>query len=228
MLGSDIVSEARKFVNDTDATNPFHTDAQCYALLSDWLQELELETGHLRKQQTISFAISDGGQATSKALDNDWLIINLVQLVKSDETSPIRLSPRTEEELTAEIGDWRQLTSGLPSYYLVRDAITAQAVAIGPARTITTERPLSEARTMRIYGWQAPAILSAGTNSPVFSVAFHKSGAYYLAWQMQVPRNAQKAEYFRGLWENQRRRVKTLFAVQKDTGDAIWDHMQND
>lgn len=226
MLGSEIVSKARDAVNDTDSTNPFHSDAKCYSMLTDWLDALALDVGFPSKQQSISFAANDGGASGTKNLDNDWLAVEVVTFEKDD--ADYRLEPRTEKELAAENPNWRDNAAGLPKHYVIQDAVTAQAQAMGPLRTITTERPTSEARTMRLYGRGYPAVVSAGTNSPVFSKAFHLSGVFFLAWQMSIPRNKADADYFEKKWEAQRRKVKTLYSAVLDTTGQIWDRQQGE
>lgn len=226
MLLSEMLSQARKHTNDNDATNPFITDAQFYGYFSDWQLQLAMEIGYPHSIQTAAFAVGEGGPGSAKVLNNDVLSIEKVFFEPASSTGAYRLSPRTEAEMSAEDVDWRQLGQALPKYYIILEALTAQAVAIGPARNITTERATSEARTMRIYYVQNPAIVSAGTNSPIFPASFHKSGVYYACREAMVPRNSAKASYFDNLFVREYRRAKSLWKRQSDDKTLSWDTYQ--
>jgi len=224
MLASEILSQARDLANDTDATNPFHTDAKCYALITDWLHELGTEIGYPKKQQNITFAASAGGASGTKNLDNALSGIILAVWREDSSGKETILLPRTEAEMAALNPNWRDEAAGPPSYYIIQDAITAQTEAIGPLFTVTTDRPVNVAGAIRFYGLQTPAIISAGTNSPVFATAYHKSCVYYLAAHMMMPRNKQDADYYLALHVKKMRRCKTLVKKIEDGGVPIWDH----
>ena len=228
MLNSSILSQARKASNDLDSSNPFHTDAQVYFFIDNWGIDLARYLKYPRKIDTISFAIGDGGSATSNNLDTDIISILNVTLAPASGSNYLRLIPKTETEMDSERPSWRDTSqgNGKPKYYIVRDTI-AVSTSNFPQKTITTDRPLDEAMTMRVSGIMAPAPLgSTGTNSPALPPEFHITGVYYAAWQMMLPRNADRAEYFRRLYESERRRIKSQWAEFIDSNTEVWDNYE--
>lgn len=222
MIRSTILSQARTLANDTDSTNPFHTDAALYALVDNWQIDLALEISFPRKQQTVSFAVDAGGAAGAKTLEADILSILRVILEDSTNDKYDRLKPAFESQMTDRDPAWRNQDAGTPSYYVLMDAVTESA-AETYARTITTDRPLSEARTMRIIGVQKPATSTDGTKSPVMPVEFHVTAPYYLAWHMYLPRNKGKADEFMMLYRSEIRRLKSLSNEFADNAMPVWD-----
>lgn len=221
MIRSLIISQARKLANDNDSTNPFHSDALIHAFIDNWEMEIARETRFPRKSQTISFAVGEGG-ATGKTLDTDFLTILGVFFEPASGTGSVRLSPTTEEQLTEENADWRQLGNAMPTRYMVMDSMTVAAAAF-PSRTISTDRPTSEARTMRIYGIQMPAAATDGTKSPVCPPTYHLGGVYYCAANMMLPRNPAKGAAFMEMYRTELRRCKTLQVENADNTAQIWD-----
>lgn len=226
MLVSQLFTQARRLANDTDTSDPFSTDTELYTFISDWLQEAAMEYGYPRKQDTIAYAVGEGGASDADNIDIDIQTILLVNYEVTGGT-PYRLTPRTEAEMAAQDPNWRSAASGMPAHYIIQDAITAGTNELGPQRTITTDRPVSVAGTMRIYALQIPAVLSAGTNSPVYSAALHKSAVYYVAAQMLLPRNERKAAFYLDLHEKKMRRCKTLLQQTTDASTQIWDRQDD-
>ena len=228
MLNSSILSQSRKAANDNDSSNPFHTDAQIYFFVDNWGIDLARYLRYPRRLTTLSFAIDDGGSATSKDMDTDTLSVLSVTLAPASGSNYIRLKPKTEAEMDQERPSWRDTSqgSGKPKYYVIRDTILV-STSNYPQKKITTDRPLDEAMTMRINGIVAPAPLgSTGTNSPALPPEFHITGVYYAAWQMMLPRNADRAEYFRRLYESERRRIKSQWAEFIDSNTEVWDNYE--
>ena len=226
MIRSDIISKARTNVNDTDSTNPFHTDAKCHGILDDWALEIASEVNLPQSRDSISFAQGDGGDPDNgKALNTDILAITGVVMFKgaSSNYEHRLLHPRTEEEMDALDAAWKDRTEqGSPSYYIVSDAITAAAASF-TGRNITVDKPCDAAYTMEVKYIQLPAASTDGTKSPQFNPTLHKSGEYYLCWHMMVPRDVNRAEYFRGLYERAKRKAKTLSPfIQDDQRSNIW------
>lgn len=211
--------------NDNDSSNPFHTDAQIYFLIDNWGIDLTRYLNFPRQTQTISFAVGDGGPSGTKNLNTDMLTILNVTMAPSSGSNFLRLRPRTLAEMDEKFPSWRDsnLGNAKPAYYIVIDDITASTNNF-PQRTITTDRSLDEAMTMRIHGLKAPAPLgSTGTNSPNFPAEFHETGTYYAAWKMLIPRNPQKAAYFQQLYLSERRRLKSQMNEYKDSNTEVWD-----
>ena len=227
MLLSTMVSQARRLANDTDTGDPFHTDAQIYEFLSNWLKDIAIKLKYPRKSQAISFAVGDGG-AAGQNLDNDTLMILGVWYEPSSGTGAFRLRPITEAKLTAISPDWRRLGNASPTYYLLLDAVTAQANEQGPLRQISTDRTVDAARTMRIYSVQSPAAVTAGTNSPQYLSPFHISGVYHAVHQMLLPRDEKRADYFYSLYLREVREKKSIVHEFSDDTDEIWDAVQVD
>lgn len=224
MIRTAILSQARILANDTDSTNPFHADATLHALLDNWQIDLAVELKFPRKHQTTEIAADAGGASSTKALDADILSILRVILEDSTNKKYDRLKPATESQMTDRDPAWRSQSSGMPSYYVLMDAVTESA-AETYARTITTDRPLSETRTMRIIAIQKPATSTDGTKSPVMPVEFHAVAPYYLAWHMYLPRNKGKADEFMGLYKSEVRRLKSLSDEFDDNAMPVWDNV---
>jgi len=225
MIKSAILSQARTMANDTDTTNPFHSDAALHALLDNWQIALANELGAPRKHQSIAFTAAQGGASSAKALDADILTILRVILEDSTNNKYNRLKPSTEIQMTDRDPSWRNQAAGTPSYYVLMDAVT-EAAAETCARTITTDRPLDAAKTMRIIAIQKPATGTDGTKSPVVPVEFHVTGVYYLAWHMYLPRSKGKADEFMALYKNEVRRIKGLSNEFNDNAMPVWDSVQ--
>lgn len=226
MLVSQILTQSRKLANDTDSSNPFASDTEFYTFITDWLQEVAMEYGYPHKTDTVAYAVGEGGAADADNIDIDIQTVILVNYEPTGGT-PYRLMPRTEAEMAAQDANWRSASNGTPSYYIIQDTETAGTNELGPQRTITTDRPVSIAGTMRIYALQIPAVLAAGTNSPIYSAALHKSAVYYVTAQMLLPINIQKADYFLKLHHDKLRRCKTLLQKTVDSATQIWDRQDD-
>lgn len=222
MIRSTMLSQARKMANDNDATNPFHSDALLYGILDNWMIDLAMFLAWPRTTQSISFAIGDGG-ATGHNLNTDILTILRVNWEPASGSSYVILKPMTESELNLKFPDWRSFGNGSPSYYVLQDSVTEQAAAF-PLRKITTERPTDTAKTMRIHYIQAPAASTDGTKSPPFPAPLHLTGVYYMAWQMYLPRNKDRADEYMKLYFSERRRIKDQVMRWTQDNDKIeWD-----
>ncbi len=225
MIRSAIFTQARKLANDSDTSDPFHTDTELHALMDNFEIKVGLEFKFPRKSQTIVFTAGQGGPSSTKSLDSDFWGIGPVFFNPASATGGYRLQPRTEAEMEAQDPDWRQLGSALPSYYIIGDSISPTAAAF-PARTITTERATSETRTMRIYGHQFPAAATDATKGPVVPASFHEGAVYYLAWLMMMPRNKNDAGTYAAMFKAELRKVKTLTLETDDTESNVWDTYQ--
>ena len=228
MLNSQILTQARILSADTDSTNPYTTDAQGYFWIDSWGVDIARYLKYPRKIDVISFAVGDGGSATSNNMDADIVSILGVTMAPASGSNYLKLRPRTESDMDALEPAWRDTSvgNGKPKYYVIRDTI-AVSTSNFPQKTITTDRALDEAMTMRIHGIMAPAPLgSTGTNSPTLPLEFHETGSYYTAWKMLIPRNIQKAEYFRQLYISERRRLKSQFAEFLDPNTEVWDMVE--
>ena len=224
MLGSTIIDQARRASNDTDSTNPFHTDANLLDLLDNWQTDLALKLRYPRKQDTISFALGAGGAAGVVDIDTDILDINAVVLEPSSGTDYTRLKPISEFELSRRRPSWRSTdnANARPSFYVLMDA-PVLAAAEFPQRRITTDTTFDVAMTMRVYATQAPAALTAQTDSPIFQVPFHVTAVYYLAWHMLLPRNIEKSIVFGRLYEKEVQRIKSQSKEFSDDSSQVWD-----
>ena len=230
MLNSQILTQSRLLSADTDSTNPYTTDAQGYFYIDNWGIDLARYLKYPRKIDVISFAIGDGAAATSNNMDNDIITILGVTMAPSSGSSYLVLKPRTESEMDNLDPAWRDTGRGnaKPAYYIIRDTI-AVGTSNFPQKTITTDRSLDEAMTMRIHGIMAPAPLgSTGTNSPALPPEFHETGTYFTAWKMLLPRNPTKAEDFRRLYINERRRIKAEWAEFLDSNTEVWDVVETE
>lgn len=219
MIRSLIISKARKLVNDT-GSNPFHTDNECHGILDTWESKIAAYMGFPKKVQTISFAIGEGG-SSGKDLDSDIFSVRAVAMEPTTGDNHYMLFPITEEDLNRKTPNWRTLGNERPRFWLFLDAIAADAAEF-TNRTITTDRTVDVAYTMRIFGWQLPAASTTGANSPVISPTFHSSGMYYLASEMLFPRNERKAALYRRLYEADRREAKTLSPGNGDESENPW------
>ena len=130
MIRSSIILASRKNVNDTDTSDPFHTDAQVHGFIDAFEIEIAIHLKFPRKMQTITFVIGDGG-ATGKSLNTDFFGITGVWYEPTGGT-PLHLRPTTEKELTDETSDWRTLGNAAPARYFILDAMTAAAAASRP------------------------------------------------------------------------------------------------
>lgn len=226
MIRSAIIAQYRLIANDRDATNPFFTDAQVEAELDNWSVDLAAYILYPRAQQTISFAIGEGGASSTKTLTTDVMLILRVGWEPSSGSDYSRLSPSNEMEMDIETPSWRNNSNGRPSKYVLMDAPTELAAAF-PSRPITTDRPTDAARTMRIHYVQAPAASTATTKSPVFQPQFHVLGTYYAAWKSYLPRNKAKADEFEALYLRERRRLKDTFMKEsQENSQFAWDMTQ--
>lgn len=226
MIRSDMISQYRLLANDRDTANPFYTDAQVHAELDNWQIDLAAYLLYPRAIQTISFAVGEGGSASTKNLTTNVNIILRVMWEPSSGSDYVRLLPSNEFSIADKFPDWRNFSNGKPAYYVLGDAPTAQAAAF-PLRTITTERPTDAARTMRIHYVQSPAASTDGTLSPVFQPQFHVTGVYYAAWKSYLPRNKQKADEYEALYRREARRLKDTFMKESQENMAFtWDLVQ--
>ena len=228
MINSQILTQSRILAADVDTTNPYTTDAQAYFYIDNWGIDLARYLKFPRKIDVISFAVGDGGSATSNNMDTDIVSILGVTMAPSSGSNYLKLRPRTETDMDALEPAWRDTSvgNGKPKYYVIRDAITV-STSNYPQKTITTDRALDEAMTMRIHGIMAPAPLgSTGTASPALPLEFHETGAYYTAWKMLLPRNITKAEYYRQLYISERRRLKSQMAEFIDPQTEVWDNVE--
>lgn len=224
MIRSTIISQGRKLANDTDATSPFHSDADCYGLLDNWQIELALLIGYPRNVQALAFADGEGGAASTKTLQANTLAILAVFLEDSVAGKYSRLKPRTELEMAEADPSWRVALAGAPSYYVLGDTVT-EAAAETMTRTITTERAVDAAKTMRIHSILKPATGTDGTKSPVMPVEFHVTAPVYLAWWMYMPRNMAKAAEYEKLFYAMVRRISSRSSEHKDESVAVWDRV---
>lgn len=230
MLRSLMMTQARKLANDTDSSNPFHSDTELESFIDDWGIDLAAYIQWPRAQQTITFAQGDGPNAGSitnaKNLNTD--IIEILSVFLENTTSGVtsRLRPRREHEMQSYDPQWRYPTGqAIPNFYVILDGPAEQA-ANWPLEQVTVDKPCSEARTMRIHYIQAPAASTTTTNSPIFQPQYHKSGVYFMVSQMLEMRNPQAAELFMKKYLDERRRQKSLTGEMRDDAIEIWDHVQ--
>lgn len=233
MLLSTLVTQAQLFANDTDATNPFVSTTNIYLLIDDWMADLASYLKYPRYSQTIAFAQGDGpngvgGITNPKNLNQDMMCILSVHFENTTTGIVKRLKPKTEVEMQNLYPTWRYNTvQAIPSYYVILDTPTVGTTDFAQ-QTITVDMPNLEARTMRIHYITAPT--SGGSvnsaNSPLFPPNFHKSGVYYVASQMLLPRNAQKSAFYAQMYERERAKQKSLMMEQIDPATEIWDMYQ--
>lgn len=225
MIRSVILSKARKLANDVDTTNPFHSDAECHGILDDWALEMAGELNLPRYTQTITFTQGQGGVPSSgKTLSTDILgILDAICYKTATDYDHKNIPVITEQELDGIDPAWRSRTEqGVPSYAVICDAITAAAAAF-TGRTITFDKRVDATYYLIINYIQLPAASTDGTKSPEFNPAMHACGMYFLAWHMLEPRNAERAERMRNLYERARRKAKTLSPfIQADNEARIW------
>jgi len=220
---------ARTMVNDTDSSNPFHTDANLLLFVDDWGVDLAAYLGWPRAQQTITFAQGDGPNSgaitNAKNLNQD--IVEILSVYFENITTGLanRLKPRTEHEMQAYNPQWRYPSGqALPTYYILLDGPTEGTVD-WPQSQVTVNLPCNEVRTMRIHYIQAPAASSITTNSPIFPPNYHKSAVYYLASMMMLPKDPRQADYYFKLYDLERKRQKSLTSNFRDDAIEIWDHV---
>lgn len=223
MIRSVILSKARKLANDTDTTNPFHTDNECHGILDDWALEMAGELNLPRYTQTITFTSGQGGVPSSgKTLSTD--ILGILDCILYKTTPDQKNIPViTEQDMDARDPAWRSRTeTGVPSYAVVCDAITAAAAAF-TGRTITVDRRTDDTYYLIVNYIQLPAASTDGTKSPEFNPTMHACGMYFLAWHMLEPRNPERAERMRNLYERARRKAKTISPfIQADNEARVW------
>lgn len=230
MLRSQVFVQARALANDTDSVNPFSSDSALYTFIDDWGIDLASYLKYPRAKQTISFAQGDGPTAGSivnaKNLNQDIVSILAVFFENTTTKDVIRLKPKTENEMQNLNPQWLYpTTQALPKYYVLLDGPT-EGTTDWPQVTVTIDQATSEARTMRIHYIQAPAASTTATNTLIFPPQYHKSCVYYVAAQMMLPRNAQKADLFMKMYLDERRKAKSLAPEQLDPATEIWDFYQ--
>lgn len=223
MIRTDMIAQYRLLGNDRDTVNPFYTNAQVHAELDNWQIDLAAYLLYPRASETISFAVGEGGDGSTKNINTAAMIILRVMWEPSSGSDYVRLRPSNEQAIADKFPDWRNFSNGKPGYYVMIDAPTALAAAF-PRRAITTERPTDEARTMRIHYVQSPAASTDGTLSPVFQPQFHATGVFYACWKSYLPRNKQKADEYEALYRREIRRLKDTFMKESQENVGFqWD-----
>lgn len=226
MIRTTIIDKARKNANDTDTTDPFHTTAECHGILDDWALEVAGKVKLPKTTQSISFAQGEGGVVSSaKTLNTNVFAITSVVMHRgaASNLEHRNLKPSTLEEMNDRDAAWQARSAeAAPTWYIIPDRITAAGAAFS-GRTITVDRRVDAAYTMIVEYIIMPAASTDGTLSPEFHPALHKSAEYYLTWHMLEPRDENRAERFRKLYERAMREAITASPfIQDDVRSQIW------
>lgn len=229
MIRSNVILRARKLVNDTDTSNPFHSDAECHIIIDDKEREIRRRLAWPKVSQDISFAKGEGGNQTTKKLNTDFLSLTRVVMIPqpASNLSHYLLKPRTEHDQDRADPAWRDRTDqAQPAYYVVLDAVSALAQEFAQLG-ITTDRVCDGSYVMHVEGVELPAASTDGTKSPAIPGVYHEALAFALAAEMQFPRNPQKAQAYIQEFERRFRMAKASGAVIADEDVSIWGFTPN-
>lgn len=209
---------SRQFAGDNDATNPFWSDANVNILIENFQSDM---ASYLRwPRATGTPALFVAGQ-DDYSLPTDWL--STIRIVVYDSTGyNSKLIYKTEEEISEINPDWRNNTSyGTPRYYFIANDITPAATL---SRKFFVYPPPATADTTKYYLMiyvKVPTAIAADANVPVFPDPMHMLAVYYCAWQMLLPIDANRAEYYKNLYEKERRRMCGEGRKESESSDII-------
>ena len=229
MLRSVIIANARKIVNDTDTSTPFHTANECHAIIDNWEREIRRRTGWPRKTENESFTQTQGGGADLRALDSDWLAIKRAILIPLPATGleHKKLDVISEDEMDDRDPAWRDRTDeARPGIVVVSGVVGADAAEYSNI-SIYLDRVCDGSYTLRLNGVQLNTASTDATLSPPVPGVYHTSAEMFLAAWMLMPRNRQKGEQYLADFEREFRRAKSKGEIiQNDTAD-IWGEVPN-
>lgn len=224
MLRSVIIANARKHVNDTDTSTPFHTDNQCHAILDNWEREIRRRIKFPKKTESESFTVGQGGGADSRGLDSDWLAITRAILIPLPATGYEHKILRviSEDEMDSLDPAWRDRTEQAEPGIVVISGVVGADASEYSNLSVYLDRVVDGSYTLRLNGIQLNAASTDATLSPPVPGAYHTSAEFYLAAYMLMPRNRQKGEAFLGDFEREFRRAKSEGQfIQTETAD-VW------
>lgn len=224
MIRSVIITNARKKVNDTDSSTPFHTDNECHAILDNWELNVRLVIGNPKTRQTLTFAQGDGGGGTPKELNSDFLAITKAILIPSP-ASALQHTPLTilsEDDMDEASPSWRDDTSqGQAKRLVIIGDVTADASAYSNFQ-VTLDRVCDKAYSVLVRGIQLPTASTDGTKSPQIPGQYHHTAEYFLAAVMLEPRNPAKSEAMMRMYEKKLREAQTLGGLIQSPDVDIW------
>lgn len=211
---AQIRSLARKFTADTDANNPFWSDSDVNLLIDNWQSDM---ASYLRWPRATSTPISLVAGQDDYDLPTDWLMTIKV-IIYDNSGYEAKLTYKSEDEISDIDPNWRNSTDySTPKYYFIGGDITpgstlARKLFVYPApSSIDTGKYLLQKYV------KVPASITNDTDIPVFPSYTHMLAVYYLAWQMNLPLDVNKADMYKRLYE--RERLRLCGEVKKDSED---------
>lgn len=197
---TQIKTMARKFASDTDTANPFWSDTDLNMLCENWQSDM---ASYLRYPRGESAVVPQVVGQDDYDLPADWL--STIRIVMYDASGfKSELTYKSEDEISEADPNWRNADKGTPRHYFAANTIT-------PGTTLTRKffvypAPDTVRNMLHVYV-KVPTAIAADGNIPVFPDPMHMLAVYYLAWQMNLPLDINKAEAYHVLYLKERNRM---------------------
>lgn len=203
---TNIKALARKFASDTDSSNPFWTDALLTVLCENWQADM---ASYLRYPRATGSAVQLVLGQDDYDLPADWL--STIRVIIYDANGyEDELIYKEEDEISELDPNWRNAGSGdygTPRYYFIANDITPGTAL---SRKLFVYPPPASADTdkyiQQVYV-KNPTAIASDANIPIFPGPMHILCSYYLAWQMLLPLDVEKAGYYETKYKKERLRM---------------------
>ena len=198
-----IKTMARKNAADTDTTNPLWSDTEANVLVENWQADMASYLRYPRGEASVIPTVA--GQA-SYDLPADWLASIQIVLYNADGFKT-EVKYRPEDDISEVDPNWRnQIASqyGVPRFFFPASSVTPGASFA--RKYILYPTPNQVWSVLHIYT-KIPTAIANDSDVPVFPAPMHMLAVYYLSWQMNLPTDAEKAEYYRKLYIAERIRL---------------------
>jgi hypothetical protein len=174
MLASDIITETRGIITETDPTNSHVTDSQLLA----WINQCTL--------QLMSYIGTYPKGLTTVACANTITLAE--SLLSVDQVTVLNTSNRHQILQTIDFSnfvrlfaDWQDQSSGIPTHF----------VRMGVLNWMVYPNPNSDflGKDMQIYAKTLPTDITTSQEPPV-SIALHSCYPFYVAWKAFLALNS--------------------------------------
>ena len=191
---SELITESRKIIGQTDSSNSQISDSQLTTWLNDAYESTLITLRHIPKK-SADLAVT----AQAVTLDDGTLTIDSARLKNPDNSEKYAdLEVISLDELMALDPDWENATATFPTHLVRTGVLTASLYPPPKASVIALTTPL------RLYGLEAPDAMSASSDTPSLLPAhLHRILPHWAAFRSfsalnDEPRATQQLTLFRG------------------------------
>ena len=201
----------RLYSNDNDANNPIITDANLAILHQEWQKDIAGFLG-FPVDYTGNAKTSAGANGFTTFPTDFWSVLKAVWIRDASGGVGHELLPTTIEDLVRLNPNWQNEPNGVPrNYFFDHD----RNFRYWPSNSETD-------KTLGMYFYQIPAAIS-GASAPAFNQRLHMTGVYFLCWQGSMRVNRQKADYYRNLYLEERKRLRNEGNQSEEYNRFRWD-----